>query len=121
MGRKTYDSLPDKFRPLPWRHNIIITNQKDYRYSIKENTSVEIINTIEQAMQRINNNPTKKTFIIWWSQIYQLFLKFCDELYITEIIWNYEGDSYFPEFKNQFTETSRENHEIYNFVIYKKI
>ncbi len=122
MWRKTYESLPDKFRPLPWRHNIVITSQKDYNvHSDKENTSVEIINTLEQTIQRINNNPTKKIFIIWWSQIYQLFLGFCDELYITEVIWNYKGDSYFPEFKDKFTEILREDHETYNFVTYKKI
>lgn len=122
MWRKTYESLPDKFRPLPWRHNIIITSQKDYNVdSDRANTSVEIIHTLEQAIQRINNNPTKKIFIIWWSQIYQLFLEFCDELYITEVIWDYKGDSYFPEFEDKFTEILREDHKTYNFVTYKKI
>lgn len=122
MWRKTYESLPKSFRPLPWRHNIIITNQQDYKvYSHRENTSVEIINTIEEAIQRIKNNTNKKIFIIWWSQIYQLFLDYCDELYITEVIKNYEGDSYFPSFKDRFIEASRESYETYNFVIYKKI
>lgn len=122
MWSKTYESLPEAFRPLPWRHNIIITSQKDYNIdSNRTNTSVEIIHTLEQAIQRINNNPTKKIFIIWWSQIYQLFLEFCDELYITEVIWDYKGDSYFPEFEDKFTEILREDHKTYNFVTYKKI
>lgn len=121
MWRKTYESLPEAFRPLPWRHNIVISNQQDYTvYTDKENTSVELVHTVEEVLEQVKNNSTKKIFIIGWSQIYNLFLKHCDELDITEVSGDYEGDTYFPEFKDIFVENSRENHETYDFVTYKK-
>ena len=122
MWRKTYESLPEAFRPLPWRHNIVISNQQNYeiQHTNKENTSVELIHTVKEVLERTKNNLKKKIFIIWWSQIYDLFLEYCDELDITEVSGNYEGDTYFPEFKDIFLETSREHYETHDFVIYKK-
>jgi dihydrofolate reductase len=121
MWRKTYESLPESFRPLPWRHNIVISNQQNYTvYTNKENTSVELIHIVEEVLQRVKNNPTKKVFIIGWSQIYDLFLEYCDKLYITEVIGDYEGDTYFPEFTGQFKETSRESYDTHDFVTYDR-
>lgn len=122
MWRKTYESLPEAFRPLPWRHNIVISNQQDYevQHTDKENTSVELIHTVEEVLERTKNNPIKKIFIIGWSQIYNLFLEYCDELNITEVSGDYSGDTYFPEFKDTFLETSREHHDTHDFVTYKK-
>ncbi len=121
MGRKTYESLPETFRPLLWRHNIVISNQQDYTvYTDKENTSVELVHTIQEVLERVNNNPTKKIFIIGWSQIYNLLLPYYDQLMITEVKWDYKGDTYFPEFRDQFTETSRESYDTHDFVTYDR-
>lgn len=120
MGRKTYDSLPLAVRPLPWRHNIVISSQKNYQLSTdKKNTSVEVVHTIEDVINK--NHEKENIFIIWWSQIYKLFLPHCDKLYISEVKWSYEGDTYFPDFKDQFTEISREVHINYDFVVYGRI
>lgn len=121
MWRKTYESLPEAFRPLPGRHNIVISSQNNYQLSTdKKNTSVEVIHDINKLLG-VKNRQKENIFIIWWSQIYTTLLPYCDQLIITEIKWDYEGDAYFPEFKGQFTEVIRESHDTHDFVIYKKI
>lgn len=121
MGRKTYESLPKQFRPLPGRHNIVISSQKNYHLSTdKKNTSVEVIHNINELLE-LKNKQEEDIFIIWWSQIYDLFLPHCDLLCITEVKWSYIGDAYFPNFKDNFQEISRELHDTHDFVIYKRI
>ena len=120
MWRKTYESLPEAFRPLPNRHNIVISSQKKYHLSTeKENTSVEVIHDINKLLE-LKNNKKQKIFIIWWGKIYTTLLPYCDQLIITEVKWNYKWDTYFPEFKNNFIEISREAHETHDFVIYTR-
>jgi dihydrofolate reductase len=134
MWRKTYESLPEAFRPLPWRHNIVLS--KSWESPLLErrpegstlgvgvggdhwnnsNTSLEIISDIQNIINK--KDSPDNIFIIGWSQIYNLLLPYCDQLIITEVKWNYEGDTYFPEFTDQFTETSRESHDTHDFVIY---
>ena len=120
MWRKTYESLPEAFRPLPNRHNIVISSQKKYHLSTeKENTSVEVIHDINKLLE-LKNNKKEKIFIIWWGKIYNTLLPYCDQLIITEVKWNYKWDTYFPEFNNNFIEISREAHETHDFVIYTR-
>lgn len=120
MWRKTYESLPEAFRPLPNRHNIVISSQKNYHLSTeKENTSVEVIHDINKILE-LKNWKIEKIFIIWWGKIYTTLLPYCDQLIITEVKWNYKWDTYFPEFKNNFIEISREAHETHDFVTYTR-
>lgn len=132
MGRKTYESLPEAFRPLPGRHNIILSKSWESpllergvggdhwnKKEKKPNTSLEIISDIQKIIDK-NNNSKENIFIIWWSQIYNSFLPYCDALYISEVKWDYDGDTYFPEFTDQFTETSRESYDTHDFVVYER-
>lgn len=117
MGRKTYESLPEQFRPLPKRENIVITTQKNSKY---KSDTITIYNSIEEFLRRYQGNSNKIIYVIGGSQIYNSLLSHCDMLYISEIKINYEGDVYFPLFQNQFEEQQRERHEDYDFIIYKK-
>lgn len=122
MWRKTYESLPEAFRPLPGRHNIVLSTspcQEGEGIILKENTSLKFINNIQDIIN--NKKPNQDTFVIWWSQIYTALLPYCDRVYITEVKWDYEGDTYFPEFTDQFTEISRESHDTHDFVTYKRV
>ena len=85
MWRKTYESLPETFRPLPNRHNSVISSQNNYQLSTnKENTSVEVVHTIEDILKNNNkhkekmNNKIKKNpkiyFLYQWAYV-QKFLK----------------------------------------------
>jgi len=127
MGRKTYESLPEEFRPLPNRHNIVISrsrNNTDTCISSKQqetNTSLTLLSSIDDFLIRSKNHETQIIFIIWWSQIYHSLLPYYDFLHITEIKWEYEWDVYFPSFSEMFEEIKRESHNTHDFAIYKKI
>src|SRR5574343_1450638 len=63
MGRKTWESLPPRFRPLPGRHNIVISRQTDY-----EAPGAELAGSLELALQLAS--PAETAFIIGGEQIY---------------------------------------------------
>ncbi len=86
MGRKTYDSIG---RPLPKRHNIVITRQ-----SI-EIEGCSVVHTLEEALSLLN--PDEESFIIGGAQIYELALPLADRLYLTRVGGQFQGDTYFPQ------------------------
>jgi dihydrofolate reductase len=116
MGRKNWDSLSPKWRPLPMRQNIIITRKKDF---VAE--GAEVVNTIEEAINRANATEDDEIFIIGGGQIYGLGFDFAHKLYITEIHGEPDGDTFFPKWdKTKWHEVSRIHHpsdekHIYSF------
>lgn len=112
MGRKTWDSIPEKFKPLPKRANVIITRQPNF----KALPGVEIFHTIPEALAA---HAGKDIFIIGGAEIYNQTIAQADTLYITAVHRPVEGDAFFPKFdKNEWPETERENHEEFSFVTY---
>ena len=90
MGRKTWESLPPRFRPLPRRRNIVITPQSDFAAPGAETGhSPEAANTLEKS--------DKTVFIIGGAEIYAQAMTLADRLEITEVDLDLEGDSWFPE------------------------
>lgn len=113
MGRKTFQSLPDGFKPLPDRENIVLT-QSDFS---PENESVKLANSLDQAWEEAEN---EKTFIIGGAGIYRQTMDKADKMILTEINDEYEGDTYFPEFSEEnWKETSREKKDNFDFVEYE--
>ena len=103
MGRKTWDSLPPKFRPLPGRRNIVVTRQKNESFS-----GAAAVNTAQQAFDLIA--PDEKTFVIGGAQIYAAFLPFAHELVLTEIDAEFHADTFFPAWpRADYDEISRRN------------
>ena len=87
MGRKTWESLPK--RPLPNRRNIVITRRKDF---IAE--GAETVNSIEDALGITENDSP---FIIGGAEIYNAFLPYTSELYITSVDEDTpDADSFLP-------------------------
>jgi dihydrofolate reductase len=123
MGRKNYDSIPEKFRPLPNRTNIVVTRQDNF---IAPNCTV--VNSLEQAIALAKTNNEQEVFIIGGSEIYKLALPFANRLYLTEIQTELDGDTYFPHVENKkWRETSRRHHSVderhlyaFDFVVYEK-
>lgn len=91
-GRKSYDSIPEKFRPLPNRTNIVITTQKNY-----EAPGALVVNSLQEAIDFAKNTGDKEVFIIGGAEIYKQFLPMADRIYITNIYHEFEGDCHFPE------------------------
>jgi len=123
MGRRNYDSIPHKFKPLPNRVNIIVTKQQNYTAD-----DCIIKNNIEDALNYARANKQKEVFIIGGGQIYRQSLPLANKLYITEIKESFEGDTYFPELKKAaWQEISRQNHpkderhaHTFDFVVYQR-
>lgn len=124
MGRKNYESIPHKFRPLPNRVNIIVTQQDDY-----DAGDSLLTNSIQEAIEVAKNNNQEEVFIIGGGQIYAQSIDLADRLYITEVKASFEGDTFFPEIdKNDWLEVSRKPHgkddrhaHEFDFVIYERI
>ena len=109
MGRKNYESIPEKFRPLPNRTNMIITRNKNYK---QENCLV--FNSIESAIEKAKADKQDKVFIIGGGQIYKDVLenKLVDEIHLTRVHENFEGDVFFPEI--DFNKWRLEHSTTYN-------
>ncbi|MBI5127180.1 dihydrofolate reductase [Candidatus Roizmanbacteria bacterium] len=108
MGRKTYESLPYKFKPLPNRINIVVTR--------KSNESHEIywVNSIEDAIEKAKEF-NKEIFIIGGAQIYNLGIKYCDKLYLTLVDKEYlDADVFFPGYSDFKKVVSEENYSSEN-------
>ncbi|MEX1014038.1 MAG: dihydrofolate reductase [Candidatus Paceibacterota bacterium] len=93
MGRKTYESLPENFRPLPGRENIIVTRNKDYNAP-----GAKITNSLEEAIEYGQSLEKEKIFIGGGQQIYKQAMPFVNELYLTIINEEKDGDAFFPEY-----------------------
>ena len=95
MGRKNYESIPPKYRPLPNRPNIVVTRQLDYRAA-----GCEVVGSIEAGIQMARDKMETEAFVIGGGEIYrQVFADdLADKLYITRIAAEFEGNVYFPEF-----------------------
>ena len=90
-GRKNFESIPKKFRPLPNRTNIILSRE-NYLYP-----DTITARSIEEAILYAKSLNEKEIFVIGGSEIYKQFLPFADKLYITNIFHDFEGDTFFPE------------------------
>ena len=108
MGRKNFESIPHKYRPLPNRTNIIITRKEDY---IADNCIVK--NNLVDAINHAKKNYEKEVFIIGGGEIYKLALELnlVDKIYLTRVHQNFEGDTYFPSISNQWQEIDRKEYE----------
>lgn len=90
MGRKTWESLPPRFRPLPGRRNIVISRQADYAAP-----GAELAESLEAALSLAATSAT--AFVIGGEQIYRQAITMADRLEITEVDLEPEGDAWFPE------------------------
>jgi dihydrofolate reductase len=123
MGRKNYDSIPEKFRPLPNRTNIVVTRQRGFTAQ-----GCLVVNTLEQGLEIAAASLEPEIFIIGGAEIYRLGLPYANRLYLTEIHSAVAGDIFFPEFnKNDWREESRVSHDAderhkyaFDFVVYEK-
>lgn len=120
MGRKNYEDIVKftKDKPLKDRINIVLTSQKDFSHE-----GFLVFHSVEEILTKFSNEDL---MIIGGTQIYNLFLPICNELILTEIQKDFEGDTFFPNWnRNLFIESYREhckeNEIFYDFVIYSKI
>ena len=112
MGRKTFASIG---RPLPNRRNVVISSTPQ--------PGVETYRTVPEALEALKDQ--EKVFVIGGGQLYACLLDSADELYLTLVDKDVEGDTYFPPYENRlgtrFCEVRREEHEGFTFVDYRRM
>jgi dihydrofolate reductase len=102
MGRKTWDSLPAKFRPLPGRRNLVLS-----RDAALQVDGAEVFASLTDALNACAD--AAHVSVIGGAQIYAEAMPFADRLELTEIDADFDADVFFPAWdRAAFTETSRE-------------
>lgn len=106
MGRRNYDSLHEKYKPLPERTNIVITRQTNFVAP-----GCIVLHAVEPALEIAKKNSEQECFIIGGAEIYKLAMPHTTRLYMTEIDAVIDGDTYFPDIrKDEWKEVSRKHH-----------
>jgi len=92
MGRKTFDSIG---KPLPKRENIVLTRDPAWHH--------DGVETIHHPRD-LNDYPLvdQQVYIIGGAQIYEFFMPLLQDIIVTHVHDTYEGDTYFPEYKEEF-------------------
>ena len=123
MGRKNYDSLPHKFRPLSNRTNIVVTRQKNF-----EAAGCIVVHSMKDALKVAQQQKETEVFVMGGAEIYTQALDVANRLYLTEIDAEVDGDTFFPALNyNLYKETSRKSHAAdekhryaFDFVVYER-
>ena len=104
MGRRTWDSLPDRFRPLPGRRNVVVTRDETWAAD-----GAERAGSLDDALELLEDTP--QGFVIGGAEVFAEALPLADELLLTEIDLEVDGDTFFPSWdRRSFEETSRDSH-----------
>ncbi len=100
MGRKTWESIPQMYRPLPDRTNIVVTHQAGY----VANGAVVVASLEEARAAAARALGADEVFIIGGGEIYKEALPFTDRLYLTIVDAVTEADTFFPAYEKDFTK-----------------
>ena len=115
MGRKTYESIG---KPLPKRINIVVSN------SLKETDGITIINSFEEVLEKYLNSE-EEVFKIGGESLYNYFINYAQNIYLTKVYANAVADKYFPSFdENNYNQTllgeNKENNLEYKHILYRR-
>lgn len=114
MGRVVFEELGEN--PLPGRENIVLSRSRTYDH-------VPTFPSFDDAIEHVQDQDL--AFLIGGGEIYRQFLGRCDKLFVTEIHQQYEGDTYFPEYRDEigttWKEVSRKDGDELSFVVYDRI
>ena len=118
MGRKTWDSLPPKFRPLPGRLNFVVTRQPHWHAEGARRAA-----SLAEALAACAGSAD--AWVIGGAEIYAQALPLARSAVVTEIDANFDGDAFAPQFGPAWVETRRERHTSatglsFSFVTYKQ-
>ena len=119
MGRKTHESIG---KPLPGRENIILTRNQTYK-----SEGCSVIHSVEE-LNRLVEEKNEEVFVIGGAELFKATFAHVDRLYITKIEHEFEGDTYFPDFKESDWKIISQEKGIkdeknpydYSFIIYER-
>lgn len=109
MGRMNFDSIPEKWRPLKGRPNLVVTRQLNYQAD-----GAEVVNTIKDALDLCESAGEEEAFVIGGGQIYKIALEagLLDKMYITHVHATFDADVFFPQFyPKKWNKKTLQEHE----------
>jgi dihydrofolate reductase len=118
MGRRTYESLPDRFRPLPNRRNLVLSTDPAYVAR-----GAEVFTSLEGAL----DDCDRDCFVIGGEVTYRQALPVCDRVYVTRLDAEHAGDARFPELPESewacvdTSEPQTENDQRFTFRTYERV
>lgn len=92
MGRKTYESIPEKHRPLIGRKTYLLTRDKNY---IVDHPDVKIFHSFQKALFAAKI-ATEEVMIAGGAEVYEQAMPYVDKIYATVLQQNFKGDAFFP-------------------------
>jgi dihydrofolate reductase len=109
MWRKTWESIPEKFRPLPGRINCVLTRNPPHIPPSQggENQGCVYFESLDSCLEEIENMKNIwKVFIIWWAQIYNQVLwdSRLEKIYLTRVKWDFSCDVFFDGIPSNFEQ-----------------
>lgn len=95
MGRKNYDSIPEKYRPLPNRLNVVLTRNENF-----DAPNCLVFHSLEECLSHFKEESERIVFIIGGGEIYRMALEsgILDAMYITHVHEGYDAETFFPSF-----------------------
>ena len=115
MGRKSFNALG---KPLPKRENIVVTRNKGLILPFPE---VKIFNSLENSFEYCEDKGYDKVFVIGGGQIYSQAIDFVDEMIISRLNFDAEGEVYFPSFnRNSWEIVNKDKREQFEIFWYKR-
>ncbi|QEA13904.1 dihydrofolate reductase [Comamonas flocculans] len=105
MGRKTWDSLPARFRPLPGRTNIVITRQHDWH----EN-GAKRVPSLRDALHFAEQTGAATAWVIGGAQIFAAVLPLATRAQVTEIARDFDGDTFAPTLGPEWVLAAHTDH-----------
>ncbi|MBX3610918.1 MAG: dihydrofolate reductase [Hydrogenophaga sp.] len=102
MGRKTWDSLPPRFRPLPGRSNIVLSRDAQWQAAGASTAA-----SLDQAIASCGDVP--EIWVIGGAQVYRLALPHAQRVVVTEIAQAFDGDAHMDALGPEWAETARDS------------
>ncbi|HEY0632446.1 MAG TPA: dihydrofolate reductase [Thermoleophilaceae bacterium] len=118
MGRRTYESLPDAFRPLPRRRNVVVSSNAEY-----ECPGAELHTSLDAALEACERH----CFVIGGGAVYAEAMPLVDRLYVTHVDADVEGDAFFPPLAGEQWRCTTESDPVtengfpYVFKVYDRV
>ncbi|ORX48982.1 hypothetical protein BCR36DRAFT_404907 [Piromyces finnis] len=97
MGRNTWESIPEKFRPMPNRINVVLSRNKEYAKNLPK--EVQCYLSLKECLENLSKQEHGTIFLIGGGQIYKEGIQHpsCENLFITNVKGKYDCDTFFPE------------------------
>jgi len=119
MGRKTYDSLPPGFKPLPRRKNVIVTRDPD---AVEVNEEVDVVASPEAYIEEVKSGARDLCSELLWigggEEMYRVTMPYWDEVFLTLVNGTHGGDTFLPEFESNFDVVDKEDKGGYSWLRY---